>query len=174
MTELNNTMGESSAIPDDEDITLRDVVSFLKNIVSPRRIIRAVGYITLFILIGYIYKIWLWVDMCVLETSGVPCRTDYTLFTMPFPIELGSAYAFLAGVDETVVYSSSFFTVDMTHILCCFELLTIVGVRMGLGYLVYKLCQRIIWPFITRRVRQFKTSVIQHRRRPLVRTVNAK
>lgn len=163
-------MDESSAIPEDEEITFRDVVSFLKVLISPRQILRGVGYITLFILIGYIYKIWLWFDMCVLETSGVPCRTDYTLFTMPFPIELGSAYAFLTGINETVVYSKSFFTLDMTHILCCFEAITVVGARVGAIYLGYKLLQRYVWTFFGRKYRQFKTSVVNHRRRPLVRT----
>lgn len=169
MTELNGTMGESSDIAEDEEITFRDVVSFLKVLISPHQILRGVGFLTLFILIGYIYKIWLWFDMCILESSGVPCRSDYTLFTMPFPIELGTAYAFLTGTDQTVVYSRSFFALDMTHFLCCFEVISIIGVRLALFFLAYKVWRVCIWDVAVNRFRRFKTSVVQHRRRPLVR-----
>lgn len=144
---------------EDVEVSCRDFVSYATYVFSPRRILRAAAYVGLFILIGYFYKLWLWVDLCVLHSSGVPCRDDYSLFASPYPLNIGVIYG------EDVSTSRSFFAVDWPHILCAFRGSTFVA----MGYGVFWLLRRFLYPRLLARVRRFKQGAVTTRRRDLAK-----
>lgn len=143
---------------EDVEVSCRDFVAFLSHLITLRRLLWVGVYFALFISIGYFYKLWLWVDMCVLERTGVPCREDYRLFSSPYPLALGAAYG-----DETN-FSRSFFSLDFPHLLCCFYGLTTVTLWVGVP--VYCVRRWVIPPIISA-VRRSKVALTAHRRREL-------
>lgn len=144
---------------EDVEVTCRDFVKFATHFFSLRRILRVAGYVLLFLLIGYAYKLWLWVDLCVLHSADAPCRDDYSLFASPYPVNLGVIYG------EDVSTSGSFFTVDKAHMLCCFR----GGTYVTMAYGVFWLLRRYLYPRLRAHVARFKQDTATTRRRVLVR-----
>lgn len=141
------------------ELSCRDFISYAVYFFSFRRVLRALFWIAFFLSIGYGYKLWLWVDMCVLESSGVPCREDYSLLASPYPLNIGVIY------NEEVTSSRSFFAIDWPHILCCFRGGTFVAMAAS-GLWVFK---RYIFTYIRARVIAHKQQAVTTRRRAFVR-----
>ncbi len=143
----------------DVEVTCRDFVKFAIFFFSPRRILRGALWVSFFLLIGHAYKLWLWVNMCVLERAGAPCRDDFSLFATPYPLDFGVIYG------ENVGASRSFFAVDWPHILCCFR----GGVFVMMAYGVFWLARRYLYTWLRAKVVEFKRIKVATRRRAIVR-----
>lgn len=166
MSEEASSSVQETAV-EEEAITLRDFFVFLSFIFAPSKIIRWLGRILIFVLVGHCTKLWMWFSMCVLELEGLPCREDYRLFSMPFPIELGTLYLWVVPSETTsIVYSRSFFTLDYVHFLCCIQGVTVMVV-------VYAFCRFLSWILVgilskcKTRARSVLTQAREHRRRKL-------
>lgn len=162
--EAASSVQEAAVEEEDFAITLRDIIDFFAFIFTPTKIIRWFGRILCFVLIGHCTKLWMWFSMCVLELEGLPCRDDYRLLTMPYPIELGSLYLWLVPTeDTTIVYSRSFFALDYVHFLCCVQGCTVIVI----AYLFITTLRRIVFWFFSKcrtRLRSTLTQVRNHRR----------
>jgi len=166
MAEEASSSAQGTAVEEDA-ITLRDFVDFLSFIFAPSKIIRWLGRILIFILIGYFTKLWMWFSMCVLELEGLPCREDYRLLSMPFPIELGFLYFWLVpSATTSIVYSRGFFAVDYVHFLCGVQGVTVLLVI----YAFYRSLRWILVGIFSKcrtRVRSVLMQAREHRRRKL-------
>lgn len=141
------------------ELSCRDFISYAVYFFSPRRVLRALFWIALFLSTGYAYKLWLWFDMCVLESSGVPCSNEFSLFASPYPLNIGVVY------NQEVTSSRSFFTVDWPHILCCVRASTYVAIAAA----VIWLSARLAFMLIRNRVIAHKQQTATVRRRVFVR-----
>lgn len=139
---------------EDVEVSCRDFVSFLVDFFTVGRIVRALLYISFFILIGHFYKVWLWFDVCVRESTGVPCSNDFSLFSSPFPLDL----SFIAG-DETI-QSRSIFAVDWAHLLCSVRAATFLSIPYG----VFWLFKRFVYSRIRTRIVAAKQARVTRRR----------
>lgn len=154
---------------EDVQLSVRDLINFLVFLLQPRKLFKCALYILLFILIGYGYKVCIWIDLCVLESSGVPCKDEYaSLFTMPFPIDLGVLYTWAYPGESQLKYSRSFFSLDEVHALCSFSAATYILCFYGICRLAW-LPIRWVLSLFYRRHAEFKRAVIAQRRRNLVR-----
>lgn len=155
--------------PEDVDVGVRELVDFLVYLLAPRKIFRWTLYLLLFLSIGYFYKVWMWVDVCVLENAGAPCNDEYSsLFTMSFPVDLGAFYMWMNPSEDRVNLSKSFFSMDFTHILMCFSGATLLGIAYALWRAVRAIA-RFVLNFFCRRFTDFKRVVASRQRRVLVR-----
>lgn len=139
---------------EDVEVSCRDVVKFAGDLFTLGKIARAAFWLLLFFSLGYFYKLWLWVDMCVMQSAGVPCRDDFSLLTSPFPVRLGTVYG------EDVDTSRSFFALDWPHVLCCFR----TSVFLAMIYGVYRLLKWLLYPRLRALIVRHKLTV---RRREL-------
>lgn len=160
----NVVQPETLPEPEDEDITLgvRDLIDLLIFFLSPRQILRWFSYLTLFIVIGYGYKVHMWTYMCVLQSTGIPCKDEYaSLLTAPFPVDLGIINEWFTGYRQLV--SKSFFSLDWAHVLisfngCVWVLIIYAFIRFVLFMLGWMLSKFSV------RYREFKRIVASKRR----------
>jgi hypothetical protein len=138
------------------------VIDLLIFFLSPGQILRWFSYLTLFIVIGYGYKIYMWTSMCVLQSTGIPCKDEYaTLWTAPFPVDLGALQEWATGERETV--SKSFFSLDWAHVLISFTGCSWILIIYGIIRLILFILVWILSKFSSR-YREFKRSVVRKRR----------
>lgn len=153
---------------EDVELSVRDFINLLVFLLQPRKILKYALIFLFFILTGYAFKVWMWVDMCVLQSTGVPCSEEYSsLFSMKFPVSTSAIYRYFYPDEDEVKYSRSFFALDTVHLLCCVSGST----YLGMFYLCWRAVKYTLNFFLSlfcRRYTEFKRTLVSQRRRNLV------
>lgn len=116
-------------------------------------------YTSLFLLSGFLYKIWIWFTACVLMWYNAPCDPDHGLFTMPFIF-----YSMISDDEYESPYFFSFF--DWGHFaLSVFSFLMICSILLGIQWSFIFL--RFLWNKTKNKLSSYivgvKTRTIQRR-----------